>query len=122
MGSQDNLDSQIYDVVMIAMTILGVVVNITAIIILQRKNRCSMFHSLLKILAAYDLIVIVGCTTLYAENFKFYVLAFTLGPLLFYLPKFFEIRTETTLQAYTKTLNCTEVLDSTSSIFNEHEW
>ena len=56
------------------------------------------------------------------ENFKFYVLAFTLGPLLFYLPKFFEIRTETTLQAYTKTLNCTEVLDSTSSIFNEHEW
>ena len=56
------------------------------------------------------------------ENFKFYVLAFTLGPLLFYLPKFFEIRTETTVQAYTKTLNCSEVLDSTSSIFNEQEW
>ena len=49
MGSQDHLDSQVYDVVMIAMTILGVVVNISAIIILQRKNQSSMFHSLLKV-------------------------------------------------------------------------
>ena len=49
MGSQDHLDSQVYDVVMIAMTILGVVVNISAIIILQRKNQSSMFHLLLKV-------------------------------------------------------------------------
>ena len=48
MGAK-NLDSQIYDVVMIAMTILGVVVNISAIVLLQRKNRSSMFHSLLKV-------------------------------------------------------------------------
>ena len=47
--SMASLDSQVYDIVMIAMTILGVVVNITSIIILQRKNRSTMFHTLLKV-------------------------------------------------------------------------
>ena len=121
-------------------------------------------------MAGYDLIVIIGCTTLYAlpnewrffqwqiypfllpwllpivqiamlssvyctvvmsferyvrichlcqlqtssvfteENFKFYILAFTLGPFLFYTTKFFEIRTERTVQSYVKTINCTEIL------------
>ena len=55
------------------------------------------------------------------ENFKYYVLAFTLGPFIFYLPKFFEIRTETNVQAYTKILNCTELLEE-SSIIHESEW
>lgn len=45
------------------------------------------------------------------ENFKYYVMAFTLGPLLFYAPKFFEITTEQTSQAYTKQLNCSRILE-----------
>jgi hypothetical protein len=44
------------------------------------------------------------------ENFKFYVLAFTLGPLLFYAPKFFEIRTEKKTHNYYKLINCTAIL------------
>lgn len=44
------------------------------------------------------------------ENFKYYVMAFTLGPLLFYAPKFFEIRTEQVTQNYLKTLNCSVTL------------
>ena len=49
-------------------------------------------------------------TYLTEENFKYYVMAFTLGPLLFYAPKFFEIRTEKVTQNYIKTLNCSHIL------------
>lgn len=51
-----------------------------------------------------------GSSYLTEENYKFYVMAFTLGPLLFYSPKFFEIRTEKTLHEYSKMLNCSQVL------------
>ena len=44
------------------------------------------------------------------ENFKYYVLAFTLGPLLFYIPKFFELRTEERIVEHSKQINCTEIL------------
>ena len=44
------------------------------------------------------------------ENFKYYVLAFTLGPLLFYIPKFFELRTEGRIVEYNKLINCTKIL------------
>ena len=44
------------------------------------------------------------------ENFKYYVLAFTLGPLLFYMPKFFELRTEERIVEHSKQINCTDIL------------
>ena len=44
------------------------------------------------------------------ENFKYYVLAFTLGPLLFYVPKFFELRTEERIVEHSKQINCTDIL------------
>ena len=44
------------------------------------------------------------------ENFKYYVLAFTLGPLLFYMPKFFELRTEERIWEVPKQINCTDIL------------
>ena len=49
-------------------------------------------------------------TLLTETNFKFYIIAVVLGPLLFYAPKFFEIRTENTIKHYHKILNCSEVL------------
>ena len=49
-------------------------------------------------------------TFLTETNFKFYIIAVVLGPLLFYAPKFFEIRTENTIKQYHKILNCNEVL------------
>ena len=45
------------------------------------------------------------------ENFKYYVLAFTLGPLLFYMPKFFELRTEERIVEHSKQINCTDILN-----------
>ena len=51
-----------------------------------------------------------GSNLLTEENFKFYLLAFTLIPLIFYAPKFFEIRTEVKTHQYSKFINCTEVL------------
>ena len=49
-------------------------------------------------------------TLLTETNFKFYIIAVILGPLIFYAPKFFEIRTENTIKHYHKILNCSEVL------------
>ena len=44
------------------------------------------------------------------ENFKYHIMAVILGPLLFYAPKFFEIRTENTIKEFYKVLNCSEIL------------
>ena len=44
------------------------------------------------------------------ENFKYYMVAISLGPLLFYAPKFFEIRTENIVKEYQKLVNCSEIL------------
>ena len=51
-----------------------------------------------------------GSNYLTEENFKYYILAFTLGPFLFYAPKFFEIKTEYKTHFYKRDLNCTSVL------------
>ncbi len=52
------------------------------------------------------------------DNFKFYVLAFTLCPLIFYGPKFFEIRTERATHEYSVVLNCSDVLKNYNNTSN----
>ena len=54
-----------FSVAILLLTLGGVVVNVASIGILVAKGRNSMFHHLLKVLAFYDLIVVIGCALLY---------------------------------------------------------
>ena len=47
--SEDEPETQIYGIIMMAMTVLGIIVNISSIILLSRRERPSMFHSSLKV-------------------------------------------------------------------------
>jgi uncharacterized membrane protein YhaH (DUF805 family) len=50
----------------IVLAVFGVVVNLACIAILVKRKRNTIFHHLLKVLAFYDLIVVVGCALLYS--------------------------------------------------------
>ena len=45
--------------------LLGVVINVCSILLLFLKNRPSLFHHLLKILAVFDTLVVVCCAISY---------------------------------------------------------
>lgn len=161
--------SYYFSMTILVIATFGVGVNVACIVILvMRKGASQMFHHLLKILAIYDLVVVVGCALLYAlpqlkfplysrqifpailpwllpliqiammssvyctivmsferyirichlcqlrdcsyitkTNFKFYVLAIVVIPVMFYIPKFFELRQREVLKKYELPVNCT---------------
>lgn len=43
------VNTQPYGILIMAMTLLGAVVNVSSIILLSKTKRSSMFHSLLKV-------------------------------------------------------------------------
>ena len=47
--------------IILAFAGLGVVINVVAFIIISKKKDKSMFHDLLKILTAYDIVVVICC-------------------------------------------------------------
>ena len=47
----DKVDVQAYGILMMAMTALGAIVNVSAIIILSRRDTPTMFHTSLKVRA-----------------------------------------------------------------------
>ena len=46
----ENVYIQPYGIVTMAMTVLGIVVNVSSIVLLCKKKRNSMFHTLLKVI------------------------------------------------------------------------
>lgn len=57
-----------FAILVTSLSALGVVINGTAMVILQCNKRCrgaNLFHSLLKVLAVSDMFVVLGCGTLY---------------------------------------------------------
>ena len=46
----DKLETQPYGIITMAMTVLGIIVNLSSIILLCKRKRNSMFHSLLKVI------------------------------------------------------------------------
>lgn len=154
-------------------SIVGVGINSVSLAILLcriPRRPPSMFHDLLKVLAIYDIVVVVCCgcayglpdiwpgyrelhqpylsqyilplthisvmssvyctvlisferyvricffcqlrssTLITTKNFKFYLIAIIVGPVIFYVPKFFEIRAETTTKVYYSQVNCSRAL------------
>ena len=71
---------------------------------------CTVIMSLERYVRICHLCQLRSSPYLTEDNFKYHVMAVTLGPLLFYAPKFFEIRTERTVQEYVKAINCTRIL------------
>ena len=47
--------------VILAFAVLGVVINVVAVVIITKKREKAMFHDLLKILTAYDVGVVICC-------------------------------------------------------------
>jgi hypothetical protein len=45
----DKVNTQAYGIIIMAMTVLGVIVNVSSIVLLCKRKRASMFHSLLKV-------------------------------------------------------------------------
>ena len=58
-------EETIYASVMLVLVVVGVIVNIASIYLIKKRKQQSMFHTLLKILAVYDILVLAGCFTLY---------------------------------------------------------
>ena len=46
---EEEVNVQAYGILMMAMTVLGAIVNVSSIIILSRRNTASMFHTSLKV-------------------------------------------------------------------------
>ena len=59
-------DKDYFSVAILLLASCGVLVNITSVCILTGKRLNSIFHNLLKVLACYDLVVVVGCVLLYS--------------------------------------------------------
>ncbi len=64
--SSSETATQVRAYCIIVLAVFGFGVNVACIGILVRRRRNSIFHDLLKVLAAYDLVVVVGCALLYA--------------------------------------------------------
>ncbi|XP_059084165.1 uncharacterized protein LOC131881343 [Tigriopus californicus] len=169
---KDTNIEDIYARIMVALAAVGVLVNIGSLILLIQKRKKFMFHTLLKIMSVYDLVVITGCVMLYAlpgmwtwfgtriypyalpfllpivqiammtsiyctilmsferyvrichlcqlknskilteENFWCYVVGFIFIPVIFYLPKFFEVQTVSKVQVQNYTIDCTAMRDA----------
>ena len=56
----------LFSVLIMALAGFGTLVNLSSVCILARKKMFSMFHNLLKMLALYDLVVVLGCAMLYS--------------------------------------------------------
>ena len=52
--------------VILAFAVLGVVINVIAFVIITKKKDKSMFHDLLKILTLYDVGVVICCALQFA--------------------------------------------------------
>ena len=52
--------------VILAFAVLGVVINVIAFVIITKKKDKSMFHDLLKILTIYDVGVVICCALQFA--------------------------------------------------------
>ena len=52
--------------VILAFAVLGVVINVIAFVIITKKKDKSMFHDLLKILTFYDIGVVICCALQFA--------------------------------------------------------
>ncbi|XP_071743570.1 G-protein coupled receptor daf-37 isoform X2 [Lepeophtheirus salmonis] len=61
----DQYTKDVFSIVIFIIAICGVVINIYSIGILIHKKLNSMFHQPLKLMAVYDLIVVIGCSFLY---------------------------------------------------------
>ncbi|TRY77409.1 hypothetical protein TCAL_08777 [Tigriopus californicus] len=109
---KDTNIEDIYARIMVALAAVGVLVNIGSLILLIQKRKKFMFHTLLKIMSVYDLVVITGCVMLYALPGMCYVVGFIFIPVIFYLPKFFEVQTVSKVQVQNYTIDCTAMRDA----------
>ena len=59
-------EKDFFSLAILLLAVAGAVINATSVCILTCKRLNSIFHDLLKILALYDLVVVVGCALLYS--------------------------------------------------------
>ena len=59
-------EKELFSHLIIFLAVFGIVVNVASLVILMGKRRNTLFHNLLKILALYDLVVVIGCALLYS--------------------------------------------------------
>ena len=55
-----------YSHLILACAVVGVVINVAAIVVIRRKKDRSMFHDLLNIMSAADVGVVICCALLHA--------------------------------------------------------
>lgn len=63
-------DKIYFSATILVLAAAGFVVNVSAIVVLswraKRRHKSSMFHDLLRLMAVYDSVVVLGCAMLYA--------------------------------------------------------
>ncbi len=59
-------EKEYFSLAILLLALGGAIINLASICILTGKRLNTVFHNLLKILALYDLVVVIGCALLYA--------------------------------------------------------